>query len=384
VVSQNIEAQYITTSWWNYPHKGVLLNDVSGQTETASITYTRLMGLQKALDIELNMDAGDQVKHCVFERCLTALFVAGAEGRSISVSNCLFHYSQRGNVTEFNYSAASVEYRNCTFDRNESHMDLKEGASGESLVITDCLFSNADVGIGIWNGAVTDFTQEHNAFYKCGDDGYKRIWLYYAQQEGSVDPSSKRLDDTPYDPNWFDEDDPASADWAEQWYLDQSGACVNGGSRTAYAANLATRTTRLADADYDYGPVDIGYHYPTGLDVSKTHFDNEASSAAGETDVFYDYGGTVSNRLIRIYNADGELVYEYAPSGEGTTIGLEGWDGTGNQGGYNGQDLDTGAYMVVVIGDGDEYTRCHVYIEQDRDSSLEIQRPDDDETVDWL
>jgi hypothetical protein len=222
------------------------------------------------------------------------------------------------------------------------------------------------------------FTHDYDAFYKCGTENAKMIWRNYAPTGAEeIGSSSKNLgNNSPYATGW--------ADWANQWYLDQNGACVNGGSQTAYAANLATRTTRLADADYDYGRVDIGYHYPTTLDVSKLHFDNEASGAAGETDVFYDYGETVSNRLIRIYNSGGELVYEYAPSGGGTTIRLEGWDGTGNQGDYNGQDLDTGTYTVVVIGDGDEFARFRLYIEQSGDSPLEIQRPDDDETVDWL
>jgi hypothetical protein len=375
LVSQNIEAQYITSSWWNYPHKGVLLNDVSGYDETASITYTRVMGMYKGIDIELDMDSNDAVRHCIFERGITGLYGVGAADRGVVVSNCLFHFNVRGAIWSLANSAAAVTLHNCTFDRNGINMVIEDCGSA-NVDVKDCLFSNAEEGIRL-SAAVGTFVHDYNAFYECGTENAKMIWRSYAPT-GAEDTGAHSLDleTSPYDPTW--------TDWADQWYLDQSGPCVNGGSRSAYTANLATFTTRLADADYDYGPVDIGYHHPTALDVSKTHFDNEAAGAAGEIDISYDYGGTVSNRVIRIYNSDGELVYEYAPSGEGTTIGLEGWDGTGNQGDYNGQDLDTGTYTVVVTADGDEYTRFRLYIEQEEDSSLEIQRPDDAETVDWL
>ena len=79
-------------------------------------------------------------------------------------------------------------------------------------------------------------------------------------------------------------------------------------------------------------------------------------------------------------------MYEYAPSGSGNVIELTGWAGTDNQNGQNPFDLDTGTYTVVITGGagGDEYARFHVHIEQESDASLEIQRPDDNQTVDWL
>ncbi len=376
VVSMHVEAQYYDDPL-TYDIKGLRLNDPTSATATASITYTRLMGLHKAILIE--KDSDNEIKHCIFERGRESLYGEGAADREVSVSNCLFRYSHRGVCIDMNDSATLWSFHNCTFDRNDIGMVLWSGSTA-TVNIKDCLFSNADEGIRL-NDMPTTFTHDYNAFNKCDPTNNKKIWKNYGgtPAEESIGANSYALASSPYD-------SAAEWSWADLWYLDQDGDFVGGGSRTALAANLATFTTRLSDYDYDYGQVDIGYHYPTGLDITDTHFDNEASGEAGEIDILYDYGGNVSYRTIRIYNSDGELVYEYAPSGEGTYIRLTGWDGKGNQSGYNGQDLDTGTYTVVVTGgaQGNEYARFHLYIEQSSEASLEIQRPDDNETVDWL
>jgi hypothetical protein len=376
LVSMHVEAQVVDPGW-TYDIKGVLLNDPDDeQTDaSASITHTRLIGLHKAVYIA--KDSANEVSHCVFERGQTALYCLGADGREITVSNCLFHDNRRGAIINLNSASTGWACRNCTYDGNEIGLVLASGGSA-SVIVTDCLFSNTLRGIQLSN-PVAAFTHDHNAFCDCGgEDNPQMIWkTYYPPGPESIDASSKDIQDaSPY---------AAGGAWAEQWYLDQSGPCVNGGSRTALAANMATFTTRLSDHDYDCGQVDIGYHYPTGLQVTDPHFDNEAGGGAGEIDILYDYGGNVSYRTIRIYNSGGDLVYEYAPSGESTYILLSDWDGTGNQTGRTG-DLGTGTYMVVILGGaaGYEYARCRIYIEQSADATLEIQRPDDDETVDWF
>jgi len=328
--------------------------------------------------------------HCVFERNLTGVDAAYmGYPTTFTLKNCLFQNNVNACYILYGYGPLkSITLRNCTFDVAGRGLYINpympSYANNATLTFSDCLFSNCTVA-GIFAAGVPTvagrWNEDYNAYWNCEEN----VWNSYTSQAVAIGDNSIVLTADPYDPDWFDTDDPGSAEWRAQWYLDQDGACVDGGSQTAFAAALATFTTRL-DGGYDHAQVDIGYHYGTGLEVTRTHFDNTASGNAGETDISYDYGGNVSYRRIRIYNSGGDLVYEYAPSGEGGTITLIGWDGKGNQGDYNGQDVDTGTYTVVILGGsgGDEYARFRIYIEQSSDASLEIERPDDGQTIDWL
>jgi len=350
---------------------GLLRNKVTteGYTTTASITYTHFSGLNSG--IKIGRSAADyEIQHCVFDRCYYGMNIDLKDSAS-STRNCLFYNSTRGCRLAVNSTAATtITVRNCTYDRCDQGIYAIGRSEGNTRTcnILDCAFTASTTGI--YRGTWSVWNEDYNAYWDCdtnAEDSSGPI---------SIGAYSIVLCEDPYDDAW--------EAWAGQWYLDQDGASVDGGSRSALVAGLSTFTTDLGQGDYDLGAVDIGYHYPTSLMLNKTHFDNEAAGSAGEIDISYDYGSNVTYRTISMYNSSGDLVYQTTQSAGASSISIT-WDGQGNQTGYTG-DLDTGTYTVVITGGagGDEYTRFRVYIEQSADAALEITRPNDNETVDWL
>jgi hypothetical protein len=376
VVSMNVEAQYVNASWWNYPHKGILLND-STAAETASITYTHLMGLHKGIEIALDMDSSDVVRHCVFERGITSLYTTGGANRDITVSDCLFHDNVRGAIAGLAYcSTTTLTLRNCTFDRNEINLTLSSG-TGATVDIKDCLFSNTQEGI-LLSSAIAGLTHNYNAFWECGPGNTKKIWKTYGTEgELPIGTDSVVLLKDPYDSSW--------TNWAGQWHLQQSvtkegsnvikdiSLCVDGGSQTAVAAGLELFTTKLEDPSSpgqvwpDGGRVDIGYHYPLELeeDVSALSASNICFNGTVKFQLDVTFVSAVDWQL-KVYSvATGDLV-DTDSGTDSTSIDYE-WDGEGQ---------DDGVYRVEVSGPGFDTFTFYIYLDRAGPTGFKITFPE--------
>jgi len=260
LTSMAIEAKYEDCT-------GLYRNDTGNATATASCTYTRVIGLDKG--IYLRNSSTDEVEHCIFDRNNYGLYVYNPympENFSYSIRNCLFHDSNSGCYIEFYFYPSytqQITLRNCAFDTcSDGVQAMTSGVVDATFNIYDCLFTNSTVGINGTNRTVgVEWNEDYNAFWNC-ETNVKRYGASYPLGANSIE-----LETDPYNPGWFDEDDPASAAWAGQWYLDQDSDCVGGGSQTAANAGLSDFTTNLATLEADVGQVDIGFHYPQTYDV---------------------------------------------------------------------------------------------------------------------
>ncbi len=235
---------------------------VSSADETASVTYSRFIGLHVAL--RATESSTGEIMHCVFERNgkgLQCQYLNYAQ-LTCTLKNCLFQNNDTG--CELGYGmggSKSATLRSCTFDRANTGVScMAYSTSGRSLTIKDCLFTNCSTA-GVYLGEVPGaYDEDYNAYSNCESNVYD-----FSGGSGSgpygIGTNSIVLLANPYDTSW--------TDWGDRWYLDQDGACIDGGSDVVQDSDidLDTFTTDL-DGKLDVATVDIGYHYagPAGVE----------------------------------------------------------------------------------------------------------------------
>jgi len=345
---------------------------------SASVTYTRFLGNWCGLRTCSHPDppyapGSHTIAHCTFERCYSGYNACGTDVllRNIHCDNC-----SCGFVLDFDHEAHTFEAHNCTFSRSSRGIEISEGDNpGLRIALLDCLFASCQNGLRLASEPPPSAPIDYNAYAACQSP----IRLAYTSPEsdGALGPHSLDLGSaSPFSTAW--------SAWRDQWRLDQSKVwptgCINAGSRHVAQARLEHTTTALDALELaDKDRVDIGYHYPTALTVTDSHFDNTGPDAVL---IIYRFASATADRILRIYNGAGILVYEAANPSLDTMLSVT-WDGTGNQDEWNGVTLDAGTYTAVVTAGGtlEPFAVFNLYIEQS--GNLGITHPETGARLGW-
>jgi parallel beta-helix repeat protein len=203
---------------------------------------------------------------------------------NVAAGGKVFSNLMCGNLTGA-YVSGNWEVVNCTFDRNQTGLQVYAGG-GQTLHVRDSLFTkNDDEGILIDScpGQVFNY---YNAFWGNGQH----------IGGGSLGNGSQNLTQSPYD-DW------TASDWQDRYRLDQDSSIIDGGNAKAADMGLAAYTTAPRDDNrYDTRHVDVGFHFlarPT-LFVDGSYQD--------------EYGAGAKSRL-RPYKTIGDALSE-AETGE--------------------------------------------------------------------
>jgi len=308
---------------------GALVRNPVTVVAEVSITYCRFIGLHTALQV--SETSTDEILHCAFERNGTGVYcVYAGYPTTFTLKNCVFQNNDTGCYLFYAYGPLkSMTLRDCTFDRADKGVRTGFYISpyNLSLTVKDCLFTNCTTAGVYLSCPPGTFTEDYNAFWNCEEN----VWDGYTSQALAIGSNSMVLTADPYDPDWFDANDPGSVDWSAQWYLDQEGACIDAGSDNSHveAIALSASTTSL-DGEVDVGKVDIGYHYggPAGIEESyllvggnpvETAFFTSSTTLQIYADFATD-GGT--------WNLYVDETWETSGTGDmnGQELSLSGWD----------------------------------------------------------
>ncbi len=249
---------------------GALVRNPVTAAEVVSITYCRFVGLHTALQV--SETSADEILHCAFERNGKGVYcVYLGYPTTFTLKNCLFQNNDTGCLVEQGYGSSKLAtLRNCTFDRSDKgiYYVLSDSPYGRSLTIKDCLFTNCTTSGVYLNYLPGTFAENYNAYWNCEVNVYND----YSGEPLAIGDDSIVLTSDPYDPDWFDPKDPASANWRAQRYLDQDGDCIDAGSDYSHVAEIALSafTTSLG-GEVDIGKVDIGYHYEGVAGVEESY-----------------------------------------------------------------------------------------------------------------
>ncbi len=339
---------------------------------SVSITHCRFTGLYEAVRTVVTMT--DEIKHCMFDRNLRGFYCSFVLSKSLSLRNCLFQNNTYGFKVLLGYgSGQDATLSNCTFDRSNRGIYYQHSASsGKTFTVKDCLFTKCTVG-GIdvdeeqkpatWN-------EDYNAFWDCGAN---------VQVNGSpaaIGADSIVLLKNPYDTGWID--------WSDQWYLDQSGACIDAGSGVVQSTDphidLDTFTTSL-DGKLDVATVDIGYHYPGPSGVSNVDLLDDQSQALTDV-VFADDDPEDDEIIINVSFAESGTWYVYFDDNTGQNYEAT---GTGNISdlGLDLSELDEGVHTIRIEHSDSEVDDIvfTIVIDESGPSVLTIEWPKDGDTV---
>ncbi len=376
-VSMDIEAQRAGSS------DGALRQD-GASGASASVTLCRFVRLNTGFGA--TESSVDEVEHCVFEGCGKGVYAVPypSPEYSITLDTCLFHDNDTGCCLVFYYgSMKSATLRNCTFDGGNSGLRYYQGyAYNKSLLVNDCLFTNSSTA-GIWLecGMPNAYEEDHNAFWACDAN------VQIGSSPGSIGANSIVLLADPYDPDWFDAENPGSANWRAQWYLRQDddfkSECVDGGSQSADDAGLSLFTTKLDASNVwlDVGPVDIGYHYDpdygdaSAVTISNIYCTNDQGGNQLSISVTLDQSWAWRIEIFALTDLETPI---RTVDGSGQAIS---WTWYGKNDG--GQYVDDGTYLVVISaqnGTDFEPFRFYVYLDNE-DPAIAIMFPEDGAVV---
>ncbi|MDP2895343.1 MAG: LamG-like jellyroll fold domain-containing protein [bacterium] len=264
-----------------------------GGSESSGLQYTRFTWLGWGVMIGSGRWLREPIQHNVFSLSYYGIH-AGVDSGNVLFNNLFYDNVQAAYAEGDAQGRASV--RNCTFDKNTTGLRVYAG-SGETLPITDCLFTNSLAeGILINAGAGT-IANDYNGYYGNAQDIDGGTWGQnsWSDKQGAPHP----LTQSPYYSG-------IEAGWQLRYRLNQSCPLVDAGSRTSIEAGLDIFTTS-ADGRPDFGTVpegergnsvDIGYHFPIGGSEGILY------QGYRQTDVFIRWNG-MDNELRRWFALEG-------------------------------------------------------------------------------
>ncbi len=220
--------------------------------DNTQVEHTLFQGLRRGLEVWRSLSDYSLINN-VFRDNEVGLYI-GHCGQDHKYRNCLFYYNDKGiyfNATNTG-TELTREFYNMTFYRNDVGLQMKPNDSEpeRTVKIYDALFVDNEKGIKREDG-LGNFQENYNA-YRDNDVNV---------EDSLGDPidigeNSIALASLPYDDEWE-----TNWDWDSRWYLDQTSAVIDAGSRNAYVACVSKHTTDANDYYTDTDIVDIGYHY---------------------------------------------------------------------------------------------------------------------------
>jgi len=222
----------------------------SGASEASSIQYTRITWLGWGVLIDPGRWLREPIQHNVFSLSYYGIH-AGIDSGNVLFNNLFYDNVQAAYAEGDAQERAAV--RNCTFDRNTTGLRVYAG-SGETLPITDCLFtSNLAEGILINAGAGT-IANDYNAYWANTADITGGTWGQNSWSDKEGAPNE--LTESPYSAA-------VESGWQLHYRLNQNSPVIDAGSRTAAAAWLDEFTTAPEGQNpTDVKEVDMGFHFP--------------------------------------------------------------------------------------------------------------------------
>jgi hypothetical protein len=306
----------------------------SSASEDTSIQFTRTMWMGWGILINLGRHLSQPIRDNIFSLSYMGIHAGLYSGNTLF--NNLIHENVRGV-----YAWGNGELANCTFDRNQTGLEVGADA-GQKFTIRDSLFTknNWDSnsrGILIDSGT-GQIVSCYNAFWENAHD---------ISPEEPLGPGSQKLSSTPYAAGLEEA-------WRARYRLNQISPVVDAGSCLAISlwAYPDNRRTTRADAVCDLGMVDIGFHFYSFVDT-----DGDGMDDAWET---YWFGGLSQGKTD---NPDGDILNNWSEYQSGLNPSSDDTDGDGRKDGVDSYPLtpafDKGPYLQntrYVSGQGSGMT----------------------------
>jgi hypothetical protein len=233
--------------------------------------------------------AGAVLSGCVISN--NTLSVTGnGYGGGLSLSNCIVSASNclvKGNTVFSTYSLGGGIYseksemtlRDSIIANNQCAGGGRYGAGvygtatwlmRNCLVVANTTLGNSAGGDGLYVGAVTldNCTVAYNTGQGLNGGGLVTNSIFWGNGDDIAGaPTLKWSDIGNGDNNGISGCISADPLFQGGYYLTPNSPCVDAGTNTVNERGLTSYTTRV-DGSNDSGRVDLGYHYPTGLDLS--------------------------------------------------------------------------------------------------------------------
>ncbi len=215
----------------------------SSASEDTSIQFTRTMWMGWGILINLGRHLSQPIRDNIFSLSYMGIHAGLYSGNTLL--NNLIHENVRGV-----YAWGNGELANCTFDRNQTGLEVGADA-GQKFTIRDSLFTkNSSQGILI-NASSGEVVNYYNGFWENG----------VPITGGSPGPGSQVLAQSPYDAG-------IESGWQLHYKLKQDGGWpvtnspVNAGSRWAPDPLEGPHPySTSVYAERDVGRIDIGFHF---------------------------------------------------------------------------------------------------------------------------